>query len=236
MTWLILVRAELLLLLRSPLAVVNAVLSPLLFGVGWLWLAESTGRGAGGDAAAIQLLLLLGFAPFAGATTALAARRSDLVLKRLRTCALPGAAVVAGLMAPFALLAVVQSAVLFGLTAAAGDAPPARWWPLVVAVAAGVPLAGALAFATAAGTPAPELAQLTTVPGFLALFGGGMWLLDAAGPTWPMRLAPGVPVAELARAAWSPAAPVWPALTAVAVLTAAAVGFADLVFRWEPRR
>jgi ABC-2 type transport system permease protein len=226
------------LLLRSPLAVGNAVLCPLLLGVGFLLLTQDSGKGTGGDAGAMQLLMLLGFAPYVGATTTLAARRQELVLKRLRTCALSGGGILAGLLAPFAVLVVVQAAVLCAVTATLGDEPPVRWWPFAAAVAAGTVLAAALAFVTAAVTPVPELAQLTTVPVFFALFGGGIWLMDAGEATWPMRLVPGVPIAELARSAWSAAAPVEAVapLLAIAVLSALSVALAARTFRWEPRR
>ncbi len=236
--WLVLATAELLMLLRSPLAVGNAVLCPLALGVGFLLLAEDAGKGTGGDAAAMQLLLLLGFAPYVGATTTLAARRHELVLKRLRTSALSGAGILAGLLAPFAVLVVVQAAILCAVTVTLGDEPPVRWWPFALAVGAGTVLAAALAFVTAAVTPVPELAQLTTAPVFFALFGGGIWLMDAGEATWPMRMVPGVPIAELARSAWSAAPPVQAAapLLAVTVLSALSVALAARTFRWEPRR
>ncbi|GIE85510.1 hypothetical protein [Actinoplanes regularis] len=225
-----LVWAELTLLRRSPLAVVNALLLPLALGVGWLLLAENTGKGTDGDTTAMQLLMLLSFTPYAGVTTALAARRADLVLKRMRTTALPPLAVISGLAAPYAVLTAGQIAVLTALH------PPPRWWPLLVTAVTGTVLAVALAFATAAFTPVPELAQLTTTPGVLAFFGGGMWLLHTGDASWPMRAVPGVPVAELARAAWQDGTPIWPALSATAVLTTAAVALAVRAFRWEPRR
>ncbi|WP_433304952.1 hypothetical protein ACQP2F_16765 [Actinoplanes sp. CA-030573] len=226
----VLAAAELTLLRRSPLAVVNALLLPLALGIGWLLLAESTGKGTGGDTTAMQLLMLLSFTPYAGVTTALAARRADLVLKRLRTTALPPLAVITGLAAPYAVLTAGQIAVLTAFH------PPPRWWPLLVTTGAGTLLAVAMAFATAAFTPAPELAQLTTTPGVLALFGGGIWLLHTGEATWPMRAVPGVAVTELARGAWQDGTPAWPALTAMAVLTVLAVALAARVFRWEPRR
>ncbi len=225
-----LVWAELTLLRRNPLAIVNALLLPLALGTAWLLLAENTGKGTDGDTAAMQLLMLLSFTPYAGVTTALAARRADLVLKRMRTTALPPLAVIAGLAAPYAVLTAGQIAVLTALH------PPPRWWPLVVTTVMGTLLAVALAFATAAFTPAPELAQLTTTPGVLAFFGGGLWLLHTGDASWPMRAVPGVPVAELARAAWQDGTPIWPALIATAVLIATSVVLAARTFRWELRR
>ena len=91
---------------------------------------------------------------------------------------------------------------------------------------AGTVLSMSLAVATAAVTPVPELAQLTTVPVFLGLFGGGLWLLNAGVASPPMLLVPGVPLAELVRLGWQPGSPV-SSVMAVVVLSgiAIAVGF-----------
>lgn len=231
-----LARAEFLVLIRSPLTLVNAVLFPVAAGIGWLLLARDAGRGTGGDAAAMQVIMLLCFTTYAGATTALVARRQEFVLKRLRSTALSGAGLFAGLLAPYATLGMVQSALLVGVTATAGGTPPARWWPVVAGVLAGTGLAAVLAVATAALTPLPELAQLTTVPVSLGLFGGGMWLLGS-GSIGPLMLAvPGVPVAELIRLAWRPGGG-WavPCLLAIAVTTGLAAIVATRRFRFDPR-
>ena len=80
----------------------------------------------------------------------------------------------------------------------------------------------ALAVATAVVTPAPELAQLTTVPVFLGLVGGGLWLLNAGAASLPMLLVPGVPPAELVRLGWRPGSPV-PSVIAAGLLGGVAV-------------
>jgi ABC-2 type transport system permease protein len=242
--WLVLAGAELVLLRRSPLAVANAVLGPLALGVAWVLLAKDSGKSDGGDTAAMQLLMLLGFAPYVGATATIATRRQELVLKRLRTCDVSNTGIIAGLLTPFALLVVLQSAVLFSITIVVGGQEPVRWWPLLAAVAGGTVLAMAFAFVTAAFTPAPELVQLTSTPFFLGLFGGGMWLLHTGTATWPMRAVPGVPVADLVRLAWRhPGASQWevlhqsaPSLLAILLLAASAVALAVRTFRWELRR
>jgi ABC-2 type transport system permease protein len=244
MIWPVLAGAELRLLLRSPLAVVNAVLLPVALGVGWLLLARDTGRDTGGDAAAMQVLMLLGCTPYLAATTALASRRQELVLKRLRTTALSGPGMLAGLLAPYALLALGQAALLIGVTVTAGGGAPARWWPLLLGVGGGTVLASAFAVLTAAVTPAPELAQLTATPLFLGLFGGGIWLLTAGEASWLIRLAPGAPVADLCRWSWrEPGASTWdvvahtaPSLAALTATAALAVVLAARTFRWELRR
>jgi ABC-2 type transport system permease protein len=117
-----------------------------------------------------------------------------------------------------------------------GGEPPSRWWPLILGVLAGTVLATTLAVATAALTPLPELAQLTTVPVSLGLFGGGFWLLDTGASSLPMLAAPGVPVAELIRMAWRPAGgPVVPCVLAITATCVLGAVVASRRFRFDPR-
>jgi ABC-2 type transport system permease protein len=240
MTWLVLARAELLLIGRNPLALCTAVLLPLALGLGVVWAAADAHHTAGADTATLQLLTLLACTSYTGATTMLAARRQELVLKRLRTTVLGDAGVLAGLLLPYAVLVAGQAAILVAATVAGGGQPPVRWWPIGLAVLAGTVLSLVLAFVTAAFTSAPELAQFTTAPVFLALFGGGMWLLRGGQADWATRAVPGVPVAELTLAAWQPGtvsvAHCVPALLAITAITVPAAALAFRVFRWEPRR
>jgi ABC-2 type transport system permease protein len=234
MSWVVLATSELRLLVRSPVAVVNAVLFPVAIGAGWVLLARDTGKDLGADAVAMQILVLLGFTPYAGAVGVLVARRHELVLQRLRTTALSGAGALAGLLSPYVLVVLVQAALLAGVTAAAGGPGPDRWWPPLVALLAGTVLAVALAVLTAAVTPVPELVQLTTVPVVLSLFGGGLWLLHTP-LTWPMLPVPGVAIAGLVRLGWQPGSVV-PCLLAVLILTLVTAGLATRVFRWDRRQ
>ncbi|MFG1603598.1 ABC transporter permease [Actinoplanes sp. NPDC049265] len=234
MIWPVLARAELVLLRRSPLALANAVVMPVAAALGWMLLARDSPTGLTVDAVAMQALLLLACTPYLQAVTMLAARRQERVLKRLRESALTPAGAWAGLMVPLMLLGVVQTALLIGVTMAAGLDPPARWWPLVVAVVLGLVFAVPLAVATAVVTPAPELAQLTAVPGFLALFGGGFWALN--GGSWAFLL-PGGALTELVRLAWQTDAgwlDGWRDVAVIAVTTAVAA-LASRFFRWDPR-
>lgn len=235
MIWPTLARAELTLLLRSPLALANAVLLPIGSGVGWMLLARDSPAGLDADAVAMQVLLLLGFTPYVGAVTMLAGRRQERVLKRLRESALTPVGAWSGLLLPLVVLGLVQTVLMVGVTLAAGVDPPGRWWPLIAAVALGIALAGAFAVVTSVVTPAPELAQLTTVPVFLALFGGGVWVLK--GGAWAFLL-PGGAVTELIRLAWQADArwfDGWRDVVVMAVSIGAAGLLAGRYFRWDPR-
>ena len=242
--WAVLASAELILLRRSALVALTAIAVPIGLGIGMVFLTRNSGAETDyGTAAAMQLLLLLGCTPYMAGTTALAARRQHAVLKRWRTSSASNTELIIGLLSPYALLVVVQAVLLFTVTAVVGDDPPAQWWPLAVGVLGGTLMAGALAFATAAFTRTPELAQFTTAPVFLALFGGGMWVTMTPPDevTWAMLAVPGAAVAQLARAGWNGTAPgqlvdqSWPSIVVLFAMTAMSVALALRVFRWESR-
>jgi ABC-2 type transport system permease protein len=235
--WALLAVAELKLLIRSPLVAATAILAPLAMGLFLLNNRELVG----GHLVALQVIALLGFTPYAGATTTLAARRQQLVLKRLRTSPASDREIIAGVVLPVAALVVVQAAILVACTIAVTGSWPHAWWPVGLAVIGGTALAVALAFVTAAFTASPELAQITTLPIFLMLFGGGFWAGGAAPDevTWAMVAVPGGAVASLVRLGWDgaglTASAVVPPLVAMIVTSAAAVWLAGRVFRWQPR-
>lgn len=235
--WALLTVAELKLTFRSPLVAATAVLAPLAMGLFLLGNRELGGAGI----VSVQLLALLGFTPYAGGTTTLAARRQQLVLKRLRTSPASDGTIVAGLMLPMALLVVVQAAILITTTIVVTDTWPHTWWPLVLAVAGGTVLVMGLAFITAAFTGTPELAQVTTLPVFLALFAGGLWAGSTPPDevTWLMVAVPGGAVAQLVQLGWDgtdlSVSTVLPSMVAMVVTGAAAAYLAGRVFRWQPR-
>jgi ABC-2 type transport system permease protein len=242
--WAVLASAELVLLRRSVLVALLAIAQPIALGIGWVFITRTNGAETDyGSIAGMQLLVLLASTPYMAGTTALAARRQHAVLKRWRTSGASNADLIIGLLSPYALLVVVQAVLLFTVTAVVGDDAPAQWWPLTVGVLGGTLMAGALAFATAAFTSTPELAQLTTAPVFLALFGGGMWVTTTPPDevTWAMLAVPGAAVAQLARAGWNGAAPgqlfdqTWPSIVVLLALTALSVALAFRIFRWESR-
>jgi ABC-2 type transport system permease protein len=131
--------------------------------------------------------------------------------------------------------------VLVASTIAVTGSWPREWWPLGPALIGGTALAVAFAFVTAAFTATPELAQVTTLPVFLALFGGGFWVgvTDPGDVTWAMVAVPGGSVAQLIRLGWDGAGITWatvlPPLVVMAVTVAALAWLAGRVFRWQPR-
>ena len=231
-----LVGAELRLLARSPYAIVMAGVLPAALALLVLWAESDTGKVGWGATAGIMLVSLVAFTAYTGGTTALAARRRQFVLKRLRTSGLPDAAVLAGVLAPLFLVTLAQAVVLVGIMTAAGHRPP-QPWPLAVAALAGAGPGCVLAVATATVTSGPEVAQLTTTPIALAFFGGGMWvaMTPAADVSWAMLAVPGVPVAHIARAAWDDGSIPVAAVAALVVLMIAVGPAAVRTFTWDPR-
>jgi ABC-2 type transport system permease protein len=229
--------AELRMFTRSVPAVVLAGVLPTALGALLVWAESDTGKAGDGATAALLVVTLMALTAYTAGTTALAARRQQFVLKRLRLSGTGDAAILAGVLAPAIVLTLLQAALLFAIVAAAGAPAPARPLLPVLALVIGTALAGALAVGTAAFTASPEYAQFTTVPFALAIVGGGYRVVvrpagDAAGALLAL---PGVPVAQLARSGWE-AVPTLPALAALCVKLAAAAPLALRVFTWQPRR
>lgn len=229
--------AELRMFTRSVPAVVLAGVLPAALGALLVWAESNTGTAGDGATAALVVVTLMALTGYTAGTTALAARRQQFVLKRLRLSGAGDGAIIAGVLAPAIVLTLLQAALLFAIVAAGGAPAPAR--PLVPALAlfAGTALAGVLAAGTAAFTASPEYAQFTTVPLSLAIVGGGYWVaVRPAGEVGPALLAlPGVPVAQLTRSGWE-TVPVVPALVALGVMLALAAPLALRLFSWQPRR
>ncbi|GAA4895971.1 ABC-2 type transport system permease protein [Stackebrandtia albiflava] len=237
--WLVVAGNELRLIMRNKTVAVTATLVPLAMIV-----VMSLGDGDGSPGmAAMHLVMLLGFSVYATTTMALAHRRAAMFLKRLRASPVPSMGIVAGLACGPVLLFFAQSGLLAAGHAVAGDMPPRDPAVLAAAVVTGAVTCAALAFLTASFTNTPEAAQLTTMPGFMVLIGGMLWVLNTpADEVTAVQLAiPGGAVTQLARAGFTTpgeiaAVPgVWsPVLAAVVVSTVCCL-LAARLFRWEPR-
>jgi ABC-2 type transport system permease protein len=228
-----LARSELRILARNTLAGSMALLLPLAIGA---FMITSGVDGRWGNVAAMQLTLLLLFCVYGTATTSLAARKRQLVLKRLRSGELSDGEILAGLLAPLFALAIVQFVLLVGCTVAAGAPFPERPWLLLPAVVLGSVMSASIALATAAFTASAELAQITITPFFFAAIAGATWVISADGVTALKLFAPGGALAALARAAWAGGG--MPLLACVALLAWTALGalVARRFFAWEPNR
>jgi ABC-2 type transport system permease protein len=225
--------AEARLIWRNRLVCATALLLPL--GLGAL-IASDGEAGSWGDVVAMQFVLLLLFCVYATATTSLAARRRQLVLKRLRSGELSDAEILTGLLAPLFALAVAQALLLVACAVAFGAPLPGRPLMLVPALVFGSLMSAGLALATAAFTASAELAQITVTPVFFAAIAGAAWVLSADSVSALMYAAPGGALADLVRQGWEDGGNPFAAIAALLGWTAIGAAVAWKWFRWEPRR
>jgi ABC-2 type transport system permease protein len=218
---------------RNKLVCATALLLPL--GLGAL-IATDGQPGAWGDVVAMQFTLLLLFCIYSTATTSLAARRRQLVLKRLRSGELSDAEILGGLLAPLFALALLQAVVLGACAVAFGAPLPNRPLMLLPALVFGGLMSAGMALATAAFTASAELAQVTVTPFFFAALAGAAWVLSTDSVTVLMQATPGGALADLVRQGWEDGGSPWVAIAFLLAWTAVGAAIAKRWFRWEPRR
>jgi ABC-2 type transport system permease protein len=229
--------SELRLMWRNRLVATVALVLPLGMGA-WLALGGNADDAKGWAViGALQILLMLLLTVYATATTAIAARRQQLVLKRLRSGEIPDGAILAGLLAPVLLVALVQTVLLLAMAVAAGATMPSTPLLLVPAVVLGALMCAAAALATTRWTTSAEMAQVTTMPFFFGAIAGGIWVLTSDDPGVLGLLAPGGALADLVREAWTGGGEfgVVPALGALVLWILVGAALAGSGFRWEPR-
>jgi ABC-2 type transport system permease protein len=196
----------------------------------------------------VMLPASIGFSLLFGVYGALvgiyAARREELVLKRLRTGEPRDAEILAGAALPVVVTGLVQSLVLVAACTVVLDVPaPEAPHLAVLGLLLGLVLCAALGAVTAAVTRTVESAQVTTLP--LVLLS-----MTLSGVTVPLELLPDrlasvcellplSPVITLVRGGWTGDLSAYEALGAVATALAwivLAVFAVRRWFRWEPRR
>ncbi|WP_235876677.1 ABC transporter permease [Saccharopolyspora terrae] len=226
-----LARAELKLLLRNKTVAVSSLLMPILVG---LWAGSTLPDDAPPQAWAItlclQLLMVLGFTVYFAVTAALASRREDLYLKRLRSGEASDAVILAGLLTPVVLLGVLQSTLMPVISISMG-APVPEPLPLLGALVLGTGLCLAAGVATSGRTSSSEQAQITTLPMFLGLMGGV--LVTVVGPMW--LLLPGGGIGGLIHHAVTGEGVPLSSAASLLVWIALFSVLAKSWFRWEPR-
>lgn len=250
-------RAEAILLGRNPIAVLNAVVMPLLLVLLFKSAVPAdsdaghgTGAGIATSLTAFTLLLVV----YYNLVPALVARREEFVLKRLRTGETTDPEILTGTALPAIALAWGQ--IVIGVIAAAtvfGMGVPTNVLLVLLAVALGTPVFVLLAAASTALTRNVEMAQVTTAPVLIVplIFSGLMFPIDyfpqpvdylaQALPLTPVvdLLHLGLTGATRSGASVDLAGSFVPAIVPVLVLIAWVVvgGWATRRwFRWEPRR
>lgn len=195
-------------------------------------------------AAAVRDRLLLLFAVYSALVGVYAARREELVLKRLRTGELRDGEILAGAAVPSVSIGLAQSLVLVAACTAFLDvgAPQAPYYA-VLGLLLGLVMWPALAAVTASFSRSVESAQVAAMPLLLLSMLGSGTVVPLQ--VMPDRLAsvcellPLTPVITLVRGGWTGDLSAHGALGAVATAvawTVLAVFAVRRWFRWEPRR
>ncbi|MEU8488053.1 ABC transporter permease [Streptomyces sp. NPDC048641] len=244
-----LARAELTLIGRSKGTLFTAVFVPLVlpFSVGSS-VDSMDLKGAGLTVGSVLLPSAIGFSLLFAVYSALvgvyAARREELVLKRLRTGELRDGEILAGAAVPSVAIGLAQSLVLVAACTAFLDvgAPQAPYYA-VLGLVLGLVMWPALAAVTASFSKSVESAQVAAMPLLLlSLLGSGTVVPLEVMPdrlASMCELLPLTPVITLVRGGWTGDLSAYDALGAVATAvawTVLAVFAVRRWFRWEPRR
>lgn len=228
--------SEVRLLVRNRLVAVTALVIPLITAAGYGASGLRYGEGWGGTVAFMILTMLL-LTVYIAATTAVAARRSGLVLKRLRSGETREWAILAGMLLPTVALAVLQSFLIAGMFLAFGADLPENPALVLLAAVAGAVLCAAFALATTRVTATPEMAQVTTMPFFFAALAGAFWItskpIDEA--TTLMIVNPGGAIMHLIQGGWDGGGETLIAISALVFWIGLGYEVAKRTFRWEPR-
>ncbi|MFD1859522.1 ABC transporter permease [Aeromicrobium camelliae] len=230
----VIARTEWRLITRNKTVLLSATLMPLaVAGMIAIQGVDQPDAGVGMSAMLIGLFTVLSI--YLTVTITAVSRRQDLYLKRLRSGESSDVAIFGGLVIAPAVLCLGQLVVVFAILLAMGLEVPAQPWWLAVAVVGAVAMNLAAAVGTAAITPNPTAAQMSTVPFFFLVI-GTLFASPFADNRF-MDLTPGGALVTLARLAYEMPTP-GAALSAIAglvVWTAIGWEIAKRYFRWEPR-
>ncbi|GAB2817996.1 ABC transporter permease [Streptomyces chlorus] len=234
-------RSEMIQTFRNRLVLVTGLVIPVVVSGYFVYQHEVfSDLGSLGYIAAIVMFSVLALGLYTTAVTTLASRRQNLFLKRLRATAAGDADILAGLVLPVTVIALIQAvAILIVLGVVATG--PAQILLLAVAILATTAMLVALALATAGLTNSPEHAQATTLPVSLSVIAVASWVGITGTEDLALlkRLLPGGAATELIVNAWNGGAPLADSLLLLPITMAwvlVAVALAVRLFRWEPRR
>ncbi|BCL29142.1 ABC transporter permease [Streptomyces aurantiacus] len=244
-----LARAELTLLARSRATFFAAVFVPLVLPLSLRSTVEDMDlKEAGLSIGSVILPSAVGFsllfAVYSALVSVYAARREELVLKRLRTGELRDAEILTGAAVPSVLIGLVQCLVLTVACAALMDVgTPQAPLLAVVGLVVGLVMWPALAAVTASFSRSVEGAQVAAMPLLLvSMLASGTVVPFEVMPdrvATVCELLPLSPVITLIRGGWTGSLSGYEALGAVATAlawTVLAVFAVRKWFRWEPRR
>ena len=234
-------RSEMIQIFRNRLVLVTGLVIPIAIS-GYLVHEHErfADLGSVGYVAAIVMFTVLALGLYTTAVTTLASRRQNLFLKRLRSTAAGDAGILAGLVLPATVIALVQVVAILVVLGAV-TAEPAQVALLAVAVLATAAMMVALALATAGLTSSPEHAQVTTLPVSLSVIAVATWVGVTGTDDLARlkRLLPGGSATEMVMNAWNGGVPLLdslPLLAATLGWVAVSIALAVRLFSWEPRR
>jgi ABC-2 type transport system permease protein len=233
--------SELIQIMRNRLVLVTSFIMPVVVSAFFVRQHETfEAIGSLGYIAAIVMFTVAAFGFYTTAVTTLASRRQNLFLKRLRSTAAGDPGILAGLLLPATVIALVQVAAILAVFAVV-TGEPANVVLLVVAVLATLAMMVGLSLATAGLTNSPEHAQVTTLPVTLGMIAIATWvgISGTEDLTLLKRLLPGGSATELVVNAWNGGVAVTDSLLLLGPTlgwVVVAVVLATRLFRWEPRR
>jgi ABC-2 type transport system permease protein len=233
--------SELIQIFRNRLVLVTSLVMPVAVSAFFIYQHESfAALGSLGYIAAMVMFTVGAFGLYTTTVTTLASRRQNLFLKRLRSTAAGDAGILAGLILPATVLALIQVAIILTVLAVV-TGRPADVLLLTAAVLATVIMMIGLGLATAGLTNSPEHAQVTTLPVSLGVVAVASWvgISGTEELTLLKRLLPGGSATELVVNAWNGGVAVTDSLILLAPTLSwvvVAVALATRLFRWEPRR
>lgn len=234
-------RSEMIQIFRNRLVLMTGLVIPVAISGYMVYEHEQfSDLGSLGYLAAIVVFTVLAFGLYTTVVTTLASRRQNLFLKRLRSTAVGDAGILAGLVLPTTVIALLQVLVILAVLGAV-TTEPAQVLMLVVAVLATTAMMVALALATVGFTNSPEHAQVTTLPVSLLVIAVSSWvgITGTEDLARVKRLLPGGSATEMVVNAWNGGVPLVDSLPLLATTmgwVAVAVALAVRMFRWEPRR
>ncbi|WP_029089985.1 ABC transporter permease [Brevibacterium album] len=223
-------------MLRDPLVIIMSTVMPLGMAGFLYW---QIGDVDISPVAAMIPFIMGAFVVYGAAVTALASRRQNLFLKRLRCTAESDAGIVLGLVSTLVLLAVIEAVGVLAVFAVL-QTPPANILLTVVVGILVLALYVGFALATAGFTKSADSAQVTTIPVAMGLIGIATWVMVTGTETLTgLKLAlPGGAAVELALGAWRGIEWADAAIPMLITLVWTAIAFlaAKVFFKWEPRR
>lgn len=191
--------SELTQIFRNRLVLLNSFIIPIAVCVFFVFKHETFAELRSlGYIAVVVMFTVAAFGLYATTVTTLASRRQTLFLKRLRSTPAGDAGILAGLVLPVTVLALIQvTAILAVLAAVAGE--PDNVLLLATAVLSTVIMMLGLGLATAGLTNSPEHAQVTTLPVSLGAMAVTNWgaITGTEELTLLKRLLPGCSATEL---------------------------------------